>query len=143
MGVVSHRKIMNPQVCHHHLILISTSLIVVTLNGVEKFHVKTYLLFRPDLRPHFWLSRGGPFFSVLLSESVSVTAVTSSQAPMSVVLTFDSTGRLTSNSGKVARQVRAPLHISLPYPRADSGAARDHGHHHGLIHAAARQAESY
>ncbi|KAF8265868.1 hypothetical protein EI94DRAFT_1685081 [Lactarius quietus] len=39
-----------------------------------------------------------------LSESVSVTTATSSQAPMGTVLAFDNTGRLTSHSGKVARQ---------------------------------------
>ncbi|KAI9440372.1 hypothetical protein H4582DRAFT_1936437 [Lactarius indigo] len=39
-----------------------------------------------------------------LSESVSVTTATSAQAPMGTILTFDNTGRLTSHSGKVARQ---------------------------------------
>ncbi|KAH9000126.1 hypothetical protein EDB92DRAFT_1829472 [Lactarius akahatsu] len=39
-----------------------------------------------------------------LSESVSVTTATSTQAPMGTVLTFDSAGRLTSHSGKIARQ---------------------------------------
>ncbi|KAI0300705.1 hypothetical protein B0F90DRAFT_1722574 [Multifurca ochricompacta] len=39
-----------------------------------------------------------------LSESVSVTTATVAQAPMGTVLIFDSSGRLTSCSGKVARQ---------------------------------------
>lgn len=57
---------------------------------------------------------------------------------MGTVLSFDSTGRLTNQNGKVARQVRVPL---LSYLPAYSGAAWDHGHHHGFIHAAARQTE--
>ena len=57
---------------------------------------------------------------------------------MGTILTFDKTGRLTSHSGKVARQVRVPLVLCS---RADRGAARDHGHHHRLIHAASRQTE--
>ena len=57
---------------------------------------------------------------------------------MGTILAFDNTGRLTSHSGKVARQVRVPL---LPISSANSGAARDHGHHHGIIHAASRQTE--
>jgi hypothetical protein len=57
---------------------------------------------------------------------------------MGTVLAFDSTGRLTSHSGKVARQVRVP---PLPCSSANSGAARDNGLYHGLIHASARQAE--
>jgi hypothetical protein len=54
---------------------------------------------------------------------------------MGTVLAFDSTGRLTSHSGKVARQVRVP---PLPCSSANSGAARDNGLYHGLIHASAR-----
>jgi DNA mismatch repair protein PMS2 len=40
-----------------------------------------------------------------LAESISVTTATATQAPMGTVLTFNSAGRLTSHSGKVARQV--------------------------------------
>jgi DNA mismatch repair protein PMS2 len=40
-----------------------------------------------------------------LAESVGVTTATAAQTPMGTVLTFDSAGRLTSSSGKVARQV--------------------------------------
>ena len=57
---------------------------------------------------------------------------------MGTVLSFDSTGRLTNQNGKVARQVRVPL---LSYLPAYSGAAWDHGRHHGLIHTVARQTE--
>ncbi|KAI0298216.1 hypothetical protein BC826DRAFT_998583 [Russula brevipes] len=39
-----------------------------------------------------------------LSESVSVTTATATQAPMGTVLLFDGSGRLASSSGKVARQ---------------------------------------
>ncbi|KAH9970938.1 hypothetical protein BJV74DRAFT_889440 [Russula compacta] len=39
-----------------------------------------------------------------LSESVWVTTAAAAQAPMGTVLVFDNTGRLTSGSGKVARQ---------------------------------------
>lgn len=40
-----------------------------------------------------------------LSESVTVTTETATHAPMGTVLVFDKAGRLTSSSGKVARQV--------------------------------------
>lgn len=40
-----------------------------------------------------------------LSEGVIVTTATATQSPMGTVLVFDSAGRLTSSSGKVARQV--------------------------------------
>jgi hypothetical protein len=40
-----------------------------------------------------------------LAECISVTTATAAQAPMGTVLTFDNAGRLTSHSGKVARQV--------------------------------------
>ena len=40
-----------------------------------------------------------------LSESVTVTTATATQAPMGSVLVFDKAGRLTSSNGKVARQV--------------------------------------
>lgn len=40
-----------------------------------------------------------------LSESVSITTATAAQAPMGTVLIFDSAGRLTNSSGKIARQV--------------------------------------
>ncbi|KAH9992158.1 hypothetical protein BJV77DRAFT_1003804 [Russula vinacea] len=39
-----------------------------------------------------------------LSESVTVTTATATQAPMGTILVFDSAGRLTSCNGKVARQ---------------------------------------
>ena len=42
-----------------------------------------------------------------LSEGVSITTATTALAPMGTVLAFDSAGRLTSSSGKVARQVSA------------------------------------
>ena len=59
-------------------------------------------------------------------------------APFSLSITA---GRLTNHRGKVARQVCAPAHDSLPCPRTDSGSARDHARHYGLIHAAACQVE--
>lgn len=40
-----------------------------------------------------------------LSESVTVTTATATQAPMGTILVFDSAGRLTSCNGKIARQV--------------------------------------
>lgn len=40
-----------------------------------------------------------------LSESVTVTTATATQAPMATILIFDKAGRLTSSNGKVARQV--------------------------------------
>jgi DNA mismatch repair protein PMS2 len=40
-----------------------------------------------------------------LSESVTVTTATATQAPMGTILVFDKAGRLTSSNGKVARQV--------------------------------------
>ncbi|KAI9440283.1 hypothetical protein F5148DRAFT_1258759 [Russula earlei] len=39
-----------------------------------------------------------------LSESVTVTTATATQSPMGTILVFDDVGRLTSSSGKVARQ---------------------------------------
>ncbi|KAI0272033.1 hypothetical protein BGY98DRAFT_1003906 [Russula aff. rugulosa BPL654] len=39
-----------------------------------------------------------------LSESVTVTTATATQAPMGTILVFDKAGRLTSSNGKVARQ---------------------------------------
>ena len=40
-----------------------------------------------------------------LSEGVTVTTATATQAPMGTILVFDRAGRLTSSNGKVARQV--------------------------------------
>jgi len=40
-----------------------------------------------------------------LSESVTVTTATVTQAPMGTILVFDKAGRLASSNGKVARQV--------------------------------------
>jgi DNA mismatch repair protein PMS2 len=40
-----------------------------------------------------------------LSENVTVTTATATQAPMGTILVFDKAGRLTSSNGKVARQV--------------------------------------
>ncbi|KAI0247255.1 DNA mismatch repair protein MutL [Lactifluus subvellereus] len=54
-----------------------------------------------------------------LAESVSATTATAAQAPMGTVLTFDSTGRLTSCSGKVARQRGTTVTVSglfVPLP---------------------------
>ncbi len=48
---------------------------------------------------------------------------------MGTVLTFVSPGRLTSHRGTVAC---TPAHVSLPCPRTESSAARDHGRHYGL-----------
>jgi DNA mismatch repair protein PMS2 len=45
-----------------------------------------------------------------LSESVTVTTATATQAPMGTILVFDKTGRLTSSKGKVARQVSLVVH---------------------------------
>ena len=42
-----------------------------------------------------------------LSECVTIITATSKGAPMGTVLEFDRTGRLTSKSGKAARQVRS------------------------------------
>ena len=42
-----------------------------------------------------------------LSECVTITTATSNDAPMGTVLEFDRTGRLTSKTGKAARQVRS------------------------------------
>ncbi len=40
-----------------------------------------------------------------LSESVTITTTTATQAPMGTILVFDKAGHLTSSNGKVARQV--------------------------------------
>ncbi|KAH9974898.1 histidine kinase-like ATPase [Lactifluus volemus] len=47
-----------------------------------------------------------------LAESISVTTATATQAPMGTVLTFNSAGRLTSHSGKVARQRGTTVTVS-------------------------------
>lgn len=41
-----------------------------------------------------------------LSESVTVVTALQDQAPMGTILEFDATGRLSSKTGKTARQVR-------------------------------------
>ncbi|KAH9961814.1 hypothetical protein BC827DRAFT_1202133 [Russula dissimulans] len=54
-----------------------------------------------------------------LSESVTVTTATATQSPMGTVLVFDSAGRLTSSSGKVARQRGTTITVTglfIPLP---------------------------
>lgn len=47
-----------------------------------------------------------------LSESVTVVTALQDQAPMGTILEFDATGRLSSKTGKTARQVRFTRHFS-------------------------------
>jgi DNA mismatch repair protein PMS2 len=51
-----------------------------------------------------------------LSETVTVTTATATQAPMGTILVFDKTGRLTSSNGKVARQVSIVLYLNMNSP---------------------------
>ncbi len=105
-------------------------------NSVETPHVKTCLLFRPHLRPHFWLSRGALSSLCALSESVSVTTATSPQAPMGTVLNFDGTSHLTDHRGNTRQvsRVIAFVFSDVSYLHAD-------GHRCWIIHTPARQAE--
>jgi hypothetical protein len=85
-----------------------------------------------------------------LSESVTVTTATATQAPMGTILVFDNAGRLTSSNGKVARQVSVVFSKSKymnvphsPFTYADDKATQawNYSHRHWLIRSASCQAE--
>ena len=80
-----------------------------------------------------------------LSESVTVTTATATQAPMGTILLFNSAGRLTSCNGKVARQVSVifQIQISSPFTYADDKATQawNYSHRHWLVRSAPCQTE--
>lgn len=72
------------------------------------------ILFRLDLRPRFWLSRGGPFFPVFDFGERHRHHAPSAEVPVGTVLTLDNTGRLINHCGKGAGRVCASVHPPLP-----------------------------
>ncbi len=112
-------------------------------NSVETPHFKTCLIFRSHLRPHFWLSRGGPFFSMCAlgeRQRHHCDFCTGTHGHRSQFRWHRSPHRSPREGCSSGWWCLYPL-FSLTYLHADGCAARDHGHGHWIIHTPARQAE--
>jgi DNA mismatch repair protein PMS2 len=66
-----------------------------------------------------------------LSESVTITTATTSEAPMGTVIELDRSGKVTSRSTKVARQVCIPFLSQRE--RSLTRTERDHGNGRGTL----------
>lgn len=74
-----------------------------------------------------------------LSESVMVTTATVSETPMGTVIELDRSGKVTSRSTKVARQVGMPVYLQRE--RSLNPTERDHCNCHGTLQTTPRSSK--